>query len=76
MLKFIRRRQKRKLYQQWVDRSNLSPDALPREEVAEDMIVMPRADKRQSNLNMLYILLGVAVVVLVAGLVVLIVHST
>ena len=75
MLKFIRKRQKRKLYQQWVDRANLSADALPREEVAEDMIVMPRADKRQSNLNILYILLGVAVVVLVAGLIVLIVYS-
>ena len=76
MLKFIRRRQKRKLYQQWVERANLSSDALPREEVAEAMIAMPRADKRQSRLTLLYILLGVAVVLLCAGLVILIVYSS
>ena len=76
MLKYFRRRKKRKLYRQWVERSNLSPDAIPREEVAEDMIPMPQVDKQQSHLTILYILLGVAVVVLCAGLILLIVYSS
>ncbi len=76
MLKYFRRRKKRKLYRQWVERANLSPDAIPREEVAEDRISMPQADKQQSHLPILYILLGVAVVVLCAGLIFLIVYSS
>ncbi len=76
MLKYFRRRKKRKLYRQWVERANLSPDAIPREEVAEDMIAMPQADKQQSHPTILYILLGVALVVLCAGLVLLIVYSS
>ncbi len=59
-----------------MERASLSPDAIPREEVAEDMIAMPQADKQQSHLTILYILLGVALVVLAAGLVFLIVLSS
>jgi len=51
----------------------LSPDAIPREEVAEDMT--PQIDKQQSHLNILSILLGVSLVVLFAGLVLLIMYS-
>ena len=76
MLKYFQRRKKRKLYRQWVERANLSPDAIPQEEVAEDRIPMPQADKQQSHLTILYILLGVAVVVLCAGLILLIVNSS
>lgn len=76
MLKYFQRRKKRKLYQQWVERASLSPDALPREEVAEDMITIPQADKQQSRLAILYILLGVAVIILCAGLIILIVYSS
>ena len=76
MLKYFQRRKKRKLYRQWVERASLSPDAIPREEVAEDMIPMPQADKQQSHPTILYILLGVAVVVLCAGLIFLIVYSS
>ena len=76
MLKYFQRKKKRKLYRQWVERANLSPDAMPREEVSEDMITIPQADKRQSHLTILYILLGVGAVVLCAGLVLLIVYSS
>ena len=76
MLKYFQRKKKRKLYRQWVERANLSPDSMPREEVSEDMITMPQADKRQSHLTILYILLGVALVLLCAGLVILIVYSS
>lgn len=76
MLKYFRRKKKRELYRQWVERANLSPDAMPREEVAEDRISMPQADKQQLHPTMLYILLGVAVVVLLAGLILLVVSSS
>ncbi len=74
MLRYFQRRKKRKLYRQWVERASLPPDAIPREEVAEDMI--PQIDKQQSRRHILYILLGVAVVVLCAGLILLIVYSS
>jgi len=75
VLKYFRRRKKRKLYRQWVERSSLPPEAIPREEVAENMIPIPQADKQQSHLTILYILLGVAVVVLCTGLILLVVYS-
>ena len=52
MLKYFQRKRKEKLYQQWVERSSLPSDAIPREEVAEDMI--PQVDKQQSRLLWLY----------------------
>ena len=73
-MKYFARRKKGKLYRQWVQRANLPPDAIPREEVAEDRI--PQVDKQQSRLTILYILLGVAVVGLCAGLILLIVYSS
>ena len=75
-LKYFRRRGKRKLYRQWVEMASLPPDAIPREEVTEDRISqVDKADKQQSHLTILYILLGVAVVVLCTGLILLIVYS-
>ncbi len=84
MLKYFRRREKRKLYRQWVERSGLSPDAIPREEAAEERISpkhkqllhVHAEDKQQSRLYILYILLGVSLVILCAGLILLIVHSS
>jgi len=76
MLKYFRRRKKGKLYRQWVERSSLPSDAIPREEVAEDMIPQAdKADKQQSHLDLLSILLGIALVVLCAGLILLMVYS-
>ena len=74
-LKYLRRRKKRKLYQQWVERSSLPPDAIPRGEVTEDRMPMPQVDKQKSHLNLLSILLGIALLVLCAGLVLLIFYS-
>ena len=62
-----------KLHRQWVERAGLPPDAIPREEVAEDM--MPPEDKQQSRLNILSILLGVSLVILCVGLILLMVYS-
>ena len=73
MLKYFKRRGKRKLYRQWVERANLPSDAMPREEVAEDRT--PQVDKQQSRLNVLIILLGISLVILCAGLILLFVYS-
>ncbi|MBA7481419.1 hypothetical protein ES707_16891 [subsurface metagenome] len=76
MLKYFRRRKKGKLYRQWVERASLPPDTIPREKVPEDMIPQAdKADKQQSRLNILSILLGIALVVLCAGLILLMVYS-
>jgi len=76
MLKYFRRRKKRKLYRQWVERASLPPDAIPREKVPEDRVPQAdKADKPQSHLDLLSILLGIALVVLCAGLIILMVYS-
>ena len=74
-LKYLRRRKKRKLYQQWMERANLPSDAIPREEVTEDRMPMPQVDKQKSRLNLLSILLGIALVIVCAGLILLIFYS-
>jgi hypothetical protein len=68
----MRGRQKKKLYQQWVDRANLPPNAIPREK--EVGRVEPQREKPKSGLLLLYILLGVAVVVLGVGIALLLLH--
>ena len=75
ILKYLRRRGKRKLYQQWVERSSLPPDAIPREKVTEDRIVMPQGGEQKSRLNILSILLGISLVALCVGLILLIFYS-
>ncbi len=73
MLRFFQRRKQKKLYQQWVERASLSPDAIPQEEVVEELI--PQVDKPQSRLNLLNILFGISLLILCTGLVLLVVYS-
>ena len=73
-MRYLRRRKKRKLYQQWVDMANLPSDAVPRERVAEDRMA-PQTGGQQSRMTVLYILLGIAIIVLFAGVVLLFVYS-
>ncbi len=73
ILGYLRRRRKVKLYQQWVERGDLVPEAIPPEEVAEDII--PKIDKKQLRLNILYMLLGASMLILCVGLILLIVQS-
>ena len=76
-LNYFPRRRKEKLYEQWVQRADLPPEAVPREKVAED--VTPKIEKerlRQPTLDvLLYVLLGVSMAVLCMGLVLLIMQS-
>ena len=73
MLKYFQRKRKRKLLRQWVERAGLPPEAIPQEEVAEDM--MPSEGKEQSRLNILSILLGISLVIVCVGLFFLIAYS-
>ncbi len=71
--KYLRTWRKRRLLQQWVDRAGLSPDAIPPEEVVED--ITPEIDRKQLRLLILYILLGFSVGILGTGLILLMVQS-
>ncbi len=74
LLSYRQRRREGKLYQQWVEKAGLSPEAIPQKEVAGD--IMPKMDRERLSLRLLYILLGVSVAILCAGLILLIVHSS
>ena len=73
VFKYQRTRRKRRLYQQWVERADLAPEAVPTEEVVEDII--PKIDTKQLRLRILYILVGFSLGVLCMGLILLIVQS-
>ncbi len=73
ILKYPQRRRKKRLYQQWVKRAGLPPEAIPEEEVAGDII--PKIDKNKLRLKVLYILLVVSIMVFCTGLILLIIHS-
>lgn len=73
ILNYLPRRRKGRLYQQWVKRAGLPREAIPHEEIAEDII--PKIDKEQLRRYALYILLGASLVILAVGLILLIVHS-
>ena len=75
ILKHMRTRKQRKLYQQWIEQAGLSPEAVPREEVTEDLVPEVGRGKERQRLPILYMLLGACVVILCVGLILLIVHS-
>ena len=73
IFRYLKTRRRSRLYKQWVERAQLPPEAVPREEFAEDII--PKIDKKQLRLPMLYMLLGASLVILCVGLILLIVYS-
>lgn len=73
ILNYWQRRKKGRLYQQWVERADLSPEAVPEEKVPQDII--PKIDKEQLRLPILYMLLGASILILFVGLILLIVPS-
>jgi hypothetical protein len=72
-LNYFRRRRKEKLYEQWVQRAGLPPEAIPRQEVNED--ITPKIEKERLHQPILYILLGASLAIFGAGLIILIVQS-
>ena len=73
LLGYMQRRKKKRLYKQWIERADLPPEAMPKEEFAEEQI--SEVDKKQLYRRLLYILLGVFLVVLCVGLILLTMHS-
>ena len=73
LLGYMKKRRRKRLYKQWIERADLPPEAMPKEEFAEEKI--SDVDKKQLYRRLLYILLGVFLVVLCIGLILLIVHS-
>jgi hypothetical protein len=72
-LNYFRRRRKEKLYEQWVQRADLPPEAVPQEKVHED--IRPKTEKESLQQPILYILLGASLVILCVGFILLIVES-
>ena len=72
-MKYLRRRREEKLYKQWGQHANLPPEAIPQREVSTDIPVT--GEKHEPRPSVLYILLGVAVLVLCAGVVLLLIQS-
>ena len=71
---YFQRRRKEKLYRQWIEKAELPAEAIPQEEAAEE-IRPKKVDKGKSRLHILYILLGVAIVLLCVGLILLVTQS-
>lgn len=72
-MKYLRRKREEKLYKQWGTHANLPPEAIPQRETSKDIPVTK--EKRGLNPRILYISLGVAILLLVIGIILLAVQS-
>ncbi len=73
ILKYPRRKRKKRLYRQWVETSGLPPEAIPEEELAGD--IMPKIDENKLRLKVLYISLAASIMIFCTGLILLIINS-
>ncbi|MFC2017499.1 hypothetical protein ACFLUD_03705 [Chloroflexota bacterium] len=73
ILKYRRKKRKKKLYRQWVETSGLPSEAIPEEELAGD--IMPEIDKNKLRLKVLYISLSASIMIFCTGLILLIINS-
>lgn len=73
ILNYLQRRRKMRLYQQWVEKDGLPPEAIPQEDSAED--ITPKIEKERPHLPILYMLLGGAFIIFCVGLILLIAQS-
>ena len=70
VLSYLPKWRKRRLYQEWVDKSELPPDAVPREEFVGE--IAPGIGRGQFRRNLMLILLGAFLVLLIEGIVLLV----
>ena len=73
LFKYLKTWRRRRLYNEWLERGELPPEAVPREELDEDII--PKIDKGKLHLPILYIILGASLVILCLGIALFIVRS-
>ena len=79
-MKYIRKKKEEKLYQQWVEHDELSPEAIPKpeKESSEDVLVSKDKvgkDKREQQLRILYVLFGFGIIMICLGLVLIIIQT-
>jgi len=77
-MKPSRKKGEDKLYRQWVNHGDLSPEDIPQQEGPPEVVPVNKGKDRRKNepsLRVLYILLGASVLLLCAGLVLLLVQS-
>ena len=75
-MKYLRRRREEKLYKQWGTYANLPPETIPQRESSKDIQdISVTEEKRGLSPRVLYILLGVAILLLVIGIILLAVQS-
>ncbi len=72
-MSYLPKWRKRRLYQEWVDKSELPPDAVPREDFAGE--IAPGIGRGQFRRNLMFILLGAFLVLLIEGIVLLVMYS-
>lgn len=65
ILSYLQRRRRKKLYQQWVEKAGLLPEAVP----------LKVQNSRELRLPLLYVFLGASALILCLGIILLIIHS-
>ena len=65
LLSYLQRRGRKRLYQQWVEKAGLLPEAVPLEV----------QHLRELRLPLLYVFLGASALILCLGIILLIIHS-
>jgi type VI protein secretion system component VasF len=70
---YPRERWKRRLYKQWIEKSDMPPETIRREEAAEE--VRPRIYRKRLRMYVLFTLLGAALVIVIGGLILLLIRS-
>jgi len=65
ILSYLQRRGRKRLYQQWVEKAGLLPEAVPLEV----------QNLRELRLPLLYVFLGASALILCLGIILLIIHS-
>jgi hypothetical protein len=72
---YLKKSRKRRLYRQWVESADLSPEDVPQEAAGKHTIPRIRIDKEKLRLPILFMLLGALLTILLIGLILLIVYS-
>ncbi len=75
ILTYPQRKRKQRLYQQWVEKAGLPPEAVPEEETATDTITMPKIDKDKLRKQAPYILFAALAIIIIVLLIILIIIS-
>ena len=75
-VKYLKTWRKRRLYQQWVERAGLPPEAVPRDEPAEPEDNIPGVERQELRLpTMIYVLLVISIIISCTALIMVSVYA-